>query len=62
MVGMVDVDVCVLRHLKKSWLGLQINGFGLLVLVIMLFKNSYSAQELKGTKKIILFPLLFGVF
>ena len=31
-MDVVDVDVCVLSHLKKSWLGLQINDFRLLVL------------------------------
>ena len=37
----VDIDVCVSSHLKKSWLGLQIR----VISTIMLFKNSYSTNS-----------------
>ena len=44
-------DTCWSIHFEvlKSWLGLQINGFGLLVMYIMLFKTVIrsTTKELK---------------
>ena len=63
---MVDVDVCVSSHLKEelAWatdLQLQV------ISTVMLFKNSFSTKELKGTIEYshlkfetILFALLCG--
>ena len=36
---------------KKSWLELKINGFGLLVLRIMLFKKTVVVLRRKGAKE-----------
>ena len=37
-LGMVDVDVRISSHLRKSWFGLQINGFRLIIInTIILF-------------------------
>ena len=53
-MGIVYVDVHVSSHLKEelAWAAdkrLQV------ISTIMLFKNSYSTKELKGTKRIKLF-------
>ena len=47
---MVDIDICVSSHLKEvlAWAAdklLQV------ISTIMLFKNSKSTKELKGTKE-----------
>ena len=38
-LGVVDIDVRISSHLKKSWIALYINHFRLLVRTIMLFKG-----------------------
>ena len=47
---MVDVNVCVLSHLKEE-LTWAINKWLRVISTIMLFKNSKSTKELKGTKE-----------
>ena len=49
MVGVVDVDVCVSSHLKEelSW---AVDKWLLIISTVMLFKNSNSTKELRGTK------------
>ena len=46
---MVDVDVCVLSHFKKE-LAWAAGKLLRVISTIMLFKCSYTAKELKGTK------------
>ena len=47
---MVDVDACVLSHLKDglSWAGDKWLWF---ISTMMIFKNSYRNKELKGTER-----------
>ena len=47
---MVDVDVCVLSHLKEE-LTWAIDKRLRVISTIMLFKNSKSTKELKETKE-----------
>ena len=47
---MVDVDVCISSHLKEE-LAWAVNKRHLVISTIMLFKNSKSTKELKGTKE-----------
>ena len=47
---MVDVDVCVLSHLKEE-LTWAVDKRLWVISTIMLFKNSKSTKELKGTKE-----------
>ena len=48
---MVDIDVCVSSHLKEE-LTWAIYKQLRIISTIMLFKNSKSTKELKGTKRI----------
>ena len=47
---MVDVDVRVLSHLKEE-LAWAVDKWLWIICSIMLFKNSKSTKELKGTKE-----------
>ena len=47
---MVDVDVCVSRHLKEE-LVWAVDKRLWIISTIMLFKNSKSTKELKGTEE-----------
>ena len=47
---MVDVDVCILSHLKVE-LAWAVDKRFRVISTIMLFKNSKSTKELKGTKE-----------
>ena len=47
---MVDVDVRVSSHLKEE-LAWDIDKQLQVISTIMLFRNSYSTKELKGTKE-----------
>ena len=47
-VGVVDVDACVSSHLKEK-LAWAVGKWLLIISIIMLFKNSKSTKELKGT-------------
>ena len=50
MVGVVDVDICVLSHLKEK-LAWALNKRLRVISTIMLFNNSYSTKQLRGTKE-----------
>ena len=62
-VGVVDVDVCVSSQLKEE-LAWALGKWLLVISTIMLFKNSKTTKELKGTShfkfKTILYTLLCG--
>ena len=47
---MVDVDVCILSHLKEE-LTWAIDKWLLVINTVMLFKNNKSTKELKETKE-----------
>ena len=63
MVGMVDVDVHVSSHLKQE-LAWAVGKWLWVISTMMLFKNSESTKELKGTSRFkfetILYTLLCG--
>ena len=46
---MVDVDVCISSHLKEE-LAWAVDKWLRVISAIMLYKNSKSTKELKGTK------------
>ena len=46
-MGVVDVDICVLSHLKEE-LARAVDKRLRVISTIMLFKNSKSAKELKN--------------
>ena len=62
-VGVVDVDVCVLSHLKKD-LAWAIDKLLRVISTKCYLKNSMATKELKGTShfkfKTILYMLLCG--
>ena len=49
-VGVVDVNVCMSNHLKEK-LVCAVDKRLTVISTIMLFKNSKSTKELKGTKE-----------
>ena len=50
MVGVVDVDIRVLSHLKEE-LAWAIDKWLRVISTLMLFKNSKSTKELKEAKE-----------
>ena len=49
---MVDMDMHVSSHLKEELAWVADKWFWVIIDTIMLFKNSYSTKELKGTKEL----------
>ena len=47
---MVDVDICISSHLKEE-LAWAVDKWLRVISTIMLFKNSKSTKERKGTKE-----------
>ena len=47
---MVDVDICISSHLKEE-LAWAVDKWLRVISAIILFKNSKSTKELKGTKE-----------